>query len=604
MHIKFKFLASIAIIASIFASCSNQDDAGVDNKSGAITFVSGLSKHATRISQDGSQWTAGDQIGIYMVQSGTTTLKDYINVPFAAESSAQVTVFKPTETNIFYPADESAVDFMAYYPYSNAIVNETYPINLANQSASLIAHDLMYAKADNSGKGFTSGSISFGFTHQLSKITLNLVDESNNPIIPDTDGLAIKRMNTTATFDLKTGSLSGAGTPANITLYKNDKSFEAILLPTTIAAGHEVSIMVDGNQYLWTMNNGYSGLEIKAGYSYTFKVTVKTSATEVEAVLVDFNGNSIAPWGDGGADNKVEEPTEDLDIPADFEKIELAAGSTVSGALASATSAKVAIMLADGGAYAETGGFNIPASITSLMIVGKGGTSMPSLYFGGSMTVAGNMDLIQLYNVELNGVYGGSYFINQSESVTIKQILIENCLIHDVRGVVRLQKNASTINSYKITNSIFYNINTYSILTVEAAGSAPNVEITKSTFYNLAGRGINLSGMDDAATITVDQCTFNQGPHYAIGQFKKDTGGSMIFTNNIVGLPYSADRGVSVSSNAGSTTASGNYYVSDTTWYGTAVGDDCGFKADVLFTDPANGNFTQSKLTAGDPRWY
>ncbi|MCC8186168.1 MAG: DUF5123 domain-containing protein [Bacteroides sp.] len=126
----------------------------------------------------------------------------------------------------------------------------------------------------------------------------------------------------------------------------------------------------------------------------------------------------------------------------------------------------------------------------------------------------------------------------------------------------------------------------------------------QSTFYNLAGRGLYANNPTDASTVTIDQCTFNQGPMYAIAQFKDAFGGSITFTNNIVGLPYDTTRGVSVWSNATSTSASGNYYVSDTSWQSTAVGEDCGYTAAQLFADPDNGNFTQSRLAAGDPRWY
>lgn len=605
MHIKFRLLTCFTLIAAMLLSCNDQSDTDINNIPNAITFVSGISKHATRINQEGSQWIAGDQIGIYMVESGNkTTVLNYSNVPYAAELSAQTTVFKPSERNIIYPADESPVDFIAYYPYSSTLSDWSYPVSLADQSASLVAHDLMIAKADNGGNGFTSGSISLGFTHQLSRIIMNFVDEENNVLTPDTEGLVIKGMNTTANFDIKTGTLSNAATVANIIPYKNANSFEAILLPFTIAAGHEVTLMADGHQYQWTMNNSHPGLEIKAGYSYTFKVIVKTSATEVEAVLVDYNGNSIAPWGDGGNDNKTKEPTEDIEIPADYEKIELPTGGSIKSALSSATSSKVAIVLADGGSYSENTGFSVPASITSLMIVGEGGTTAPSVYIASSVTISGDMDLLQLYNLDLNGIFENSYFMNQEESITIKQISIESCRVHDMRGIIRLKAGTPVINSYKITDCIFYHINTYNLLAVEA-GSVPSIEVTKSTIYNLAGRGINISAETSVPpTVTIDQCTFNQGPKYAIVQFNGTTKGSLTFTNNIIGLPFDTSRGVSAGSNAESTTASGNYYVSDTTWQGTAVGEDCGYTAATLFADPEKGDFTQSKLTSGDPRWY
>lgn len=616
---KIKSLFCCALTAVALVSCSD-NDTEINNKSGEVTFVSGLSKHDTRINQEGNQWVAGDQVGIYMVESGKTTVLEYANVPYAAESSAQVTLFKPSGTNIYYPESEAPVDFIAYHPYASTVADMVYPINLASQSASLIAHDLLYAKADNNGAGFTSGSISLGFTHKLSKVVLNFVDESDKALTPDADGVTIKGMNTTANFDLKTGTLSNEGTVANIAPYKNTASYEAILLPFTVAAGHETIITVGGRQYAWSMNNTHSGLVIKEGFSYTFKVTIKESDSVVEAVLVDFDGSSITPWGDGATENKPEEPevpTDDIEIPADFNQVKLATGESISTALSTATG-KVAIVLANGGAYEEASGFEVPNTITSLMIVGEGGTTMPSVYFSNAMRAAGNMDKIHLYNVELHGTVTG-YFINQDAEtgVTFGEILIENSTIHNVRGVVRLQKSASTINSLKVTNSIIYNIGNYNVLTVDVDDSStPSIEITKSTLYNMLSRSVHFNKTVTATpTVTIDQCTFHLGPYQAIVQFNKTSGGTLNFTNNIIGLPFDIseaslgtqptdERGVSVRSNGAMGTESGNYYVKDTKWQSSATGEDCGFTAAELFADPAKGDFTQSKLTAGDPRWY
>lgn len=600
MYIKYRFLLYFLFMAATLASCSDQHD-GINNSSDDITFASGVSKYVTRLSTDGGQWTAGDQIGIYMVESGTATVKDYVNIPYVAESSAQTTVFKPAATGMVYPDAPSVVDFIAYYPYSSAVANFVYPVSLANQSAGLTAHDLLCAKADNSGNGFSTGSVTFGFTHRLSKITMNFVDEDNNAITPDANGIIIGGMNTTAAFDLKTEALTDIATLADIIPFGQTSSAEAILLPFTIGEGHQVTIVVDGNRYLWTMNNSHAGLEIKPGHAYTFRVTVKTSSAEVEAVLVDYDGNSIAPWGDGGADNKPVVPTEDIEIPDDYETIEVPTGESFGTALSGATEDKVAIILADGGVYEESENLDIPTHVKSLIIAGKGGTTPPSIkYNGTSMSAA--VELIHLYNVDIHGT-ATSYFLNQTTAVTINQFIIENCKVHDMRGIFRLRTADSSVNSYKITNSIIYNIGNYNLLAIDG-GSVPNVEISKSTIYNLEARGLYFNKMTTPATVTIDQCTFHLIlAKYYIAEFSS-AGGALTFTNNILGLPYTESGKISVSYNATSTTASGNYYVSDTTWQGSPVGEDCGFTASALFADPANGNFTQSKLTAGDPRWY
>lgn len=314
---KFRFFTCSAIMAMLFASCNDHNDTEIGNGRDQITFVSGLNDSSTRISQDGSQWTGGDKVGIYMVETGKTTVLNYSNVPYTAASSAESTAFTANETRIYYPENEAPVDFVAYYPYTSAVADFIYPISLANQASSLVAHDLMVAKADNNGSGFTSGSVSFTFAHQLSKLTLNFLDESGNAITPDANGVVIKGMNTTAKFNLSTGLLSDKAATADITPYKYNNSFDAVLLPFTFASGHEVEVTIGGTKYVWTMSNSYAGLEMKAGYSYIFNITVKTATSKVEAILIDFNGNSIAPWGDnGGDDGDDEEYDPDLGLPS------------------------------------------------------------------------------------------------------------------------------------------------------------------------------------------------------------------------------------------------------------------------------------------------
>jgi len=284
----------------LFAACNDYTETNTGSTQKGILFVSGLNDPATRISQDGSEWMAGDRIGIYMFGSGQTTAPDQANVPYSAESSAPTTAFKADEAPLSYPVKEEPVDFIAYYPYSEKVTDMIYPIDLADQSASLVAHDLMYAKADNNGNGYTYGSVSLAFTHQLSKITLNITDENKDVLAPD--GITIKGMYTQGTFNVSTGALIKGTTKGDILPYKNKDAYEAILMPAfTFAPGHEVAMEIAGQSYVWKMQESYGGLEIKAGYSYTFHMTVDTSTGEIEAILVDFNGNSIAPWGNGGS---------------------------------------------------------------------------------------------------------------------------------------------------------------------------------------------------------------------------------------------------------------------------------------------------------------
>lgn len=622
MYIRYKHIACFLLAAVLTAACNEYEIETVAQDE--VTFAAGVGKYATRLSQDGSQWTEGDRIGVYSFASGATTTTYFSNVAYTAAATAAATVFNAVNEAITYQEDGSAVDFIAYYPYLSTMSDDVYPINLSNQAASLVAHDLLYAKSNNGGNGHTAGTISLGFTHQLTKIIINIVDNETGAILtPDAGGMIIKGMNTTANFDLKTGVLSGAATSTDITPYMNGSSTQAILLPFTVADDHEVVITVDGNKFLWTMSNKFSGLAMQAGYSYTFKVTVNTSEI-LDVELVQFDVSSISPWGDGGGDaQKPTEPEEpedldDFDIPADYTVISLSPGTagSIRTAIQGSTAAKVAIKLA-AGSYIESSTIKVPAAVKSLLIVGEVGVTKPIISTTTFMGFPnGDLDLVHLYNVELAGTnVGTDYFCNHNNGTSIGAIgrlTFEHCVVHDFRGVMRI-RTAIEIGTYQIVNSIFYRIDGYSLLHLEGTSSAPVIELSKSTFYHLGSRGLNLAAQTTTSAVTIDQCTFHQGPYYPIVQFGQ-TGSTLNFTKNLIGTAfdindtsvssYTSPRGISVISGGTMLTNTGNYYASNTTWHDTPVGTDCGFSTTELFANPAELDFTQSKVSAGDPRWY
>jgi len=294
------------------ASCSDHDNTKGSDAQREIIFISGLNTPVTRTTMDGNQWIAGDAVGIYMLATGTATVVNHTNVPYHAESSATVTAFKADSEAIYYPENGAAVDFMAYYPYSKTISHFLYPINLADQSADMTVHDLMRAKMDNEGNGYTTGPVSFTFEHQLAKVTLKFVDHSGSTVTPA--AITIKGMSTTADYNLSIGVLGEGATAADITPYQSNNTCSAILLPFTVGASHQITATVNNKSYTWHINDHYSEMQVKAGYAYVFNVKVNAYTEEMIGELVDVSNNSVAPWSPKVDDNRNEDPFTDLDL--------------------------------------------------------------------------------------------------------------------------------------------------------------------------------------------------------------------------------------------------------------------------------------------------
>ena len=283
---KANFLSLAIVAASVaFTSC-DKNETTVQNNDAPVRFTSGINatpgSRATIGADGNSVWEAGDPVGIYMVEHGTTTvLESNVNMKYTAAQGGASTAFTAVGASIHYPLDEDQkVDFIAYHPHSETVEDYVYPIDLTTQTPQT-GIDLMTAKADKSGQGYTKddgrtgGVVNFAFTHQLVKLVMNVSKHSSVP--GNITSVSIKGMNTTAKFDLKgTNGLTDAGTPAAITpcTVTAGEKYEAILLPVaSLAAAHTVTFTTSGGEvYTWNMSKEISKLE--AGKIYTYDVNV------------------------------------------------------------------------------------------------------------------------------------------------------------------------------------------------------------------------------------------------------------------------------------------------------------------------------------------
>ena len=188
---------------------------------------------------------------------------------------------------IYYPMNNSAVDFIAYYPHADGAKLATdLPVKIATTQTddSQRATDLMWAKADNATKGYTKDAnkkVVFTFGHCLSKLTMNCtVDHTvgDHSLLANAT-VVIKGMNTVNTFDLKTGTLSGTpNTPADIAPRKLNAApagfhgtYDAIILPGSYADGVlKVEFTLNGEPFIWDVG----AITFEPGHEYIYKVKI------------------------------------------------------------------------------------------------------------------------------------------------------------------------------------------------------------------------------------------------------------------------------------------------------------------------------------------
>ena len=288
-----KFFA-LALLAGAMVSCSTEDIApSTQNDKVAVQFTGGISVN-TRAA--GVAWADGDKIGIFMTEAGKTLSADVIkegvdNVCYQSNGSIAFSPVSGGKT-VFFPIDGD-VDFYSYYPQTT--VNDyKVALNMANQT-SQEAIDFMYAKKTGCNKA--TPQVDLKFNHMLSKLVLN-VQPGNGLTQDDLNKLkvTIKDQNTTATFNLADGVISGEGNPANIQMKTVivGKKYEAILLPTK-STTREIEFDLDNGHdapFVWKMDQ-----ELKGGNLYNY-TTVKLTRTGVEL------SGTIKPWNEVKNDNE------------------------------------------------------------------------------------------------------------------------------------------------------------------------------------------------------------------------------------------------------------------------------------------------------------
>ncbi|MDR2810204.1 MAG: fimbrillin family protein [Tannerellaceae bacterium] len=287
-----------------FSACNVNDGIEDGNQPQAVRFSAGIANQAVQndapiTKAAGTIWASGDAIGVFMVEKGMTTIaENAVNRQYTTTGNSTFTT--ASGQDIYYPMDGSAVDFIAYYPYATGkAISDQLSVNVsgAQTAASQAAIDLLWAKANNNGSGYTKATpnVALSFDHKLSKIVMNVKAAANVNASLTGMTVSIGYMNTENTFNLSTGTFGTPGTPAAITPCKLataktgfDASYDAVILPGTYPDGMvTVTFTVGGEPFVWKI----PATTFNSGAEYTYAITL--TRTEVKVT------GTIKPWAAG-----------------------------------------------------------------------------------------------------------------------------------------------------------------------------------------------------------------------------------------------------------------------------------------------------------------
>jgi endonuclease G len=188
------FLLPLLVFMFILSACSSEEGLSELNP---IVFNGQIQSEITD-----RTWRNGDRIGVFAFKSGTILQQNNIldnnnNLPFITEGNG---LFQSQVKNIYSPEDGSAMDIIAYYPFTIGLTDYTFPINILTQTDFLYSNNLTNIRSN-------TGSNQLNFIRPLSKLVINILPKTNDINLSQLEAV-MRGAKTKANFSLATGTLA------------------------------------------------------------------------------------------------------------------------------------------------------------------------------------------------------------------------------------------------------------------------------------------------------------------------------------------------------------------------------------------------------------
>jgi formylglycine-generating enzyme required for sulfatase activity len=319
----FSFLVLTGLVILLFQACSVEEtfipnSAKLPDGPSPVLFTS--NPPSTRTTLGGTQWVAGDSIGIYMVKdTDPITANLANNRKFIAAGANTGLPGDPDEMtadgdgNRIYWQGGTDMNFIAYYPYRPIIHSYSLPIDVRVQdNDSLI--DVLYTRNNTNPMNVTTHGaanqkVLLQFSHVLSKVIVNVTTDNNtvnSDVVVEGMTSAIFNSPLDASLSLDDGTLTAAALRGLINMKGVepnagfDTTFQAIFIP------HKVDLGTGGAEafHLQTVHRFYDvGIvdqtDFLPGYIYTYNITLEGETS----VKLTATVNKWDEWQPGTGEN-------------------------------------------------------------------------------------------------------------------------------------------------------------------------------------------------------------------------------------------------------------------------------------------------------------
>ena len=291
-------LTSVAIALWLSLTACSEKENGFTASGGmvAVNFAAGIT---TRVVD--TAWEQGDKIGISMLNFGSSGIAgEVFNRQFLVSGPGSLSSFLPftPHETIFYPVDDSKVEFLAYYPYSKELKSlNDFRVSVANQNDRKMI-DLLVARTGKADK--ESPNVELVFRHRLASLefTIKPGDIGN---VANLSGatMKVKNIPVTASCNLFSGTFSSTEyNDIAVEMSVDGTKGRAIVLPRE--PGDEVWLeytLTDGTTY-----KAYIEAKSKweSGTCYVYTLTLRKKPVPVDISV------SVTEWVSDSQQGKLE----------------------------------------------------------------------------------------------------------------------------------------------------------------------------------------------------------------------------------------------------------------------------------------------------------
>lgn len=241
----------------------------------------------------------GDRIGVFVVNrsadGSATPLKtsgNYIDNTmyslYGTWTAAETEYWKDNTTH---------ADFYMYYPYTNTITNvEAMPWSVRTDQSTESAYkasELLIGKTLDVAPG--EDAVNIRARHMMAQVVVTLT--AGNGFLPSdiSNGdisVRINNLKTMASANIATGDVSAIGGATDITPWKENGIYKALVVPQTLSDGYIIKVTAGGTDFFLKKDAALKAFE--AGHTYQFTVTLSRTTSGMNATIVK--------WQDDGND--------------------------------------------------------------------------------------------------------------------------------------------------------------------------------------------------------------------------------------------------------------------------------------------------------------